>query len=90
MKRFHSSKKVLIKEHVINCLNKYNFPLEQKWPTRNIVHKAKVTSCNQNYQDKVYFGLSKTTFKNQFPNDKNSFNLHKYKIKQSYQTKSGE
>ena len=57
MKRFHSSKKVLIKEHVINCLNKYNFPLEQKWPTRNIVHKAKVTSCNQNYQDKVYFGL---------------------------------
>ena len=90
MQRFHSSKKVLIKEHVINCLNKYNFPLEQKWPTRNIVHKAKVTSCNQNYQDKVYFGLSKTTFKNQIPNDKNSFNLHKYKIKQSYQTKSGE
>ena len=90
MQRFHSSKKVLIKEHVINCLNKYNFPLEQKCLTRNIVHKPKVTSCNQNYQDKVYFGLSKTTFKNQFPNDKNSFNLHKYKIKQSYQTKSGE
>ena len=47
-----------------NCLNKVNCPLEQKCLTTNIVYKAKVTSSNQNYQEKVYFSLCKTTLKN--------------------------
>ena len=43
-------------QRTYNCLNKVNCPLEQKCLTANIVYKAKVTSSNQNYQEKVYFG----------------------------------
>ena len=45
----------------------------------NIVYKAKVTSSNQNYQEKVYFGSCKTTFKKRFSNHKKPFNLKEYK-----------
>ena len=53
-----------------NFSNKVNCPLEQKYLTRNIVCKAKVTSRNQNYQQKVYFGSCETTFKKRFSNHK--------------------
>ena len=45
----------------------------------NIVYKAKVTSSNQNYQEKVYFGSCVTTFKKRFSNHKKPFNLKEYK-----------
>ena len=56
-----------------------NWPVEQKCLTTNIVYKAKVTSSNQNYQEKVYFDSCKTTFKKRFSNHKKSFNLNEYK-----------
>ena len=62
-----------------NCLNIDNCPLEQKCITRNIVYKAKVTSGNRNYQEKVYFGSCETTFKKRFSNYQKSFNLNVYK-----------
>ena len=65
-------------QRTCNCLNKVNCPLEQKCLTRNIVYKAKVTSNNQNDQEKGYFGLCETTFKKRFPNHKKSFNLKEY------------
>ena len=68
-----------------NCLNKVSCPLVQKSLTANIVYKAKVTSNNQNYQEKVYFGSCETTFSNL----KKSFNLNEYKMKQNHQMKSG-
>ena len=57
-------------QRTFNCLNKVNCPLEQKCLTINMVYKAKVTSSNQNYQEKVYFGSCETTFKNRFSNHK--------------------
>ena len=66
-------------QRTYNCLNKVNCPLEQKCLTTNIVYKAKVTSSNQNYQEKVYFGSCETTFKKRFSNHKKSFNLNEYK-----------
>ena len=66
-------------QRTCNCLNKVNCPLEQKCLTTNIVYKAKVTSSNQNYQEKVYFGSCETTFKKRFSNHKKSFNLKEYK-----------
>ena len=50
-------------QRTCNCLNKVNCPLEQKCLTTNIVYKAKITSSNQNYQEKVYFGSCETIFK---------------------------
>ena len=66
-------------QRTCNCLNKVNCPLEQKCLTTNIVYKAKVTSSNQNYQEKVYFSSCETTFKKRFSNHKKSFNLNEYK-----------
>ena len=66
-------------QRISNFSNKVTCPLEQKYLTRNIVCKAKVTSRNQNYQEKVYFGLCETTFKKRFSNHKKSFNLNKCK-----------
>ena len=62
-------------ERTSNCLNKVNCPLEQKVLTTKIVCKAKVTSSNQNYREKVYFGSCETTFKKQFSNH-NQFSSH--------------
>ena len=62
-----------------NCLNKVNCPLKQKCLTTNIVYKAKGTSSNQNYLEKVYFGSCETTFKRKFSSHKKSFNLNEYK-----------
>ena len=66
-------------QRTCNCLNKENCPLEQKCLTTNIVYKAKVTSNNENHQEKVYFGSCETTFKKRFSNHKKSFNLNGYK-----------
>ena len=66
-------------QRICNCLNKVNYLLEQKCLTTNIVYKAKVTSSNQIYQEKVYFGSCETIFKKRFSNHKNSFNLKEYK-----------
>ena len=66
-------------QRTCNCLNKVNCPSEQKCLTTNIVCKAKVTSSNQHYQEKVYLGSSETTFKKRFSNHKKSFNLNEYK-----------
>ena len=62
-----------------NCLKKVNCPIEQECLTTNIVYKAKITSTNQNNQEKVYFGSCETTFKKRFSNHKKSFNLKEYK-----------
>ena len=66
-------------QRTCNCLNKVKCPLEQKYLTTNIVYKAKVTSNNQNYQEKVYFGSCEATFKKRFLNHQKSFNLNEYK-----------
>ena len=66
-------------QRTCNCLNKVNCPLEQKCLTTNIFYKAKITSSNQNYQEKVCFGSCETTFNKQFSNHKKSFNLKQYK-----------
>ena len=43
------------------------------------LHKAKVTSSNKNYQEKVNFRSSETTFEKRFSDHKKSFNLNEYK-----------
>ena len=53
-------------QRTCNCLNKDNCPLEQKCLATNIVYKAKVTSGNRNYQEKVYSGFVKPPLKSDF------------------------
>ena len=66
-------------QRTCSCLNKVHYPLERKCLTTNTVHKAKVTSSNQNYQGKVYFSSCETTLKKRFLNHKQPFDLTEYK-----------
>ena len=63
----------------MQLLQKVNCPLQQKYLTTNVFYKAKITSNNQKYQEKVYFGSCETTIKERLSNHKKSFNVNEYK-----------
>ena len=42
-------------------------------PTESIVYQANITENIPGYKEKVYLGLSKTTFKVRYGNNKKSF-----------------
>ena len=63
----------------MQLLKQRKLSIRTKCLTTNMVYKAKVTSNNENYQEKVYFVSCGTTFKKRFSNHKKSFNLNEYK-----------
>ena len=46
-----------------NCINKADCPLSNQFQITNIVYQAKLTSNLQNYHEKIYYGISESTFK---------------------------
>ena len=46
-----------------NCINKEKCPLQEKCLTNNIMYKATLTSNQDNYQHKIYHGITETEFK---------------------------
>ena len=48
-------------------------------PTESIVYQANITENIPGYKEKVYLGLSKTTFKVRYGNNKNSFTRQHHK-----------
>ena len=46
-----------------NCRNKKYCPLGGKCLSPNIVYQGKIASSQPNYNDKVYFGVAKKSFK---------------------------
>ena len=52
-----------------------------KWtvPTESIVYQANITENIAGYKEKVYLGLSKTTFKVRYGNNKKSFTKQHHK-----------
>ena len=49
-----------------NCREKC--PLQEKRLTNNIMYKATLTSNQDNYQHKIYYGITKTKFNLQYEN----------------------
>ena len=58
-----------------NCINR----LSNQCQITNIIYKAKTTSNLRNYHEKIYFGTSKSTFKQRYGNHKKSFNHEKHR-----------
>ena len=61
-------------EKTCNCINSEKCPpLQQKCLTNNIMYKATITSNQDNYQHKIYYGITETKFKQRFANHIKSF-----------------
>ena len=53
-------------ERTCNCINKEKCPLQEKCLTNNIMYKATLTSNQDNYQHKIYYGITETKFKQRY------------------------
>ena len=53
-----------------NCTNKNQCPLNRKCLTESIVYQANISANIPGYREKVYIGLSETTFKVCYDNHK--------------------
>ena len=60
-----------------NCINKTDFPLQEKCLSENTLYQADISS--ENFQTKIYYGISETKFKTRYSNHKKSFNHEKHK-----------
>ena len=52
-------------------------PLQEKCLSENTLYQADISS--ENFQTKIYYGISETKFKTRYSNHKKSFNHEKYK-----------
>ena len=51
-------------ERNCNCINSEKFPLQQKrLMNNNIMYKVTITSNQDNYHTKIYYGITETKFK---------------------------
>ena len=62
--------------HICNCRNRAECPLDNKCLTANIVYKAAVSAPSK--PDKKYFGIAETSFKDRFRNHITDFRHKKY------------
>ena len=61
-----------------NCINKEKYPLQEKCLTNTIMYKATLTSNQDNYQHKIYYGIIETKFKQRFANHIKSLTHEKH------------
>ena len=64
-------------ERTCNCTNKEKCLLQEKCLTNNIMYKATLTSNQDNYQQKIYYGITETKFKQRYANQIKSFRHEK-------------
>ena len=50
-------------ERTCNCINKEKCPLRRTFYTNNIMYKATLTSNQDNYKHKIYYGITESKFK---------------------------
>ena len=64
---------------IYKCTNKKQCPLNGKCLTWSIVYQANVNANIPGYKEKVYLGVSETTFKVRYGNHKKSFTKQRHK-----------
>ena len=62
-----------------NCTNKKQCPLNGQCLIETIVYQANITANLPGYKEKVYLGVSETTFKVRCGNHKKSFTKQRHK-----------
>ena len=60
------------------CINRQKCPLQQKCLTKNIMYQATITSNQDNYHHKIYYGITETKFKQRYANHIKSFRPDKH------------
>ena len=65
-------------ERTCICINKEKCPLQEKYLTKNIMYKSTLTSNQDNYQHKIYYGITETKFKQRYANHVKSFRHETY------------
>ena len=60
-----------------NCINKADCPLQEKCLSKNTLYQVDISS--ENFQTKIYYGISETKFKTRHSNHKKSINYEKQK-----------
>ena len=65
-------------ERTYNCINKEKCLLQEKYLTKSIMYKATLTSNQDTYQHKIYYGTIETKFKQQYTNHIKSFRHEKH------------
>ena len=71
-----------------NCINKTDCPLQEKCLSENTLYQADISS--ENFQTKIYYGISETKFKTRYSNHKKSFNHETRKMTRNYRMNSGK
>ena len=61
-----------------NCINSEKCPLQQKCLINNIMYNATITSNQDNYHHKKYYGITETKFKQRYANHIKSFRHEKH------------
>ena len=74
-KIFHST--VNNQSRTCNFINKTDYPLQEKCLKENTIYQADISS--ENFQTKIYYGISETKFKTRYSNHKKFFNHENHK-----------
>ena len=72
-------KKSSIDTSTCNCRNKGDCPLNGQYQIVKVVYESTLTSNQQNYKDKKYFGIAEESFKGHLYNHNLSFRNEFYK-----------
>ena len=65
-------------ERTCNYINKEQCLLQGEYLTKNIMYKATLISNQDNYQHKIYYGITETKFKQRYANHVKSFRHEKH------------
>ena len=65
-------------ERTCNCINKAKCLFQKRCLTNNIMYKATLTSNQDNYQHKIYYGITETKLKQRYANHIKSFRHEKH------------
>ena len=69
----------MIDTSTCNCRNKEDCPLNGQCQIGEVVYESTLTSNQQNYKDKKYFGIAEESFKGHLYNHNLSFRNEFYK-----------
>ena len=71
-----------------NCINKTDCPLQEKCLSENTLYQADISS--ENFQTKIYYGISETKFKTRYSNHKKSSTTKSTKMTRNSRMNSGK
>ena len=76
-----------IGEKTYNCKNKDKFLLQESCLTNSIIQEATLTSNQDTYKHKIFYGITETKFKQRYTNHIKSFRHERYQSEIGFSNK---